>query len=147
MVGSRDVGLVESMHEKAALVVDGQTEGSPRRDHSMRPKKMLGFVEQGRKNIAVIDRIDKAEEATAVGEFLLVRRRDCGDDPADGFAVTKCDERLNQILSQEWREPPTEDGADFSLERLYPVRIDRLGAPCCCDEGRDAGAVIDRNDT
>ena len=113
--------MVKSLHEKAGLVVDGQAEGPARRDHSLGPKKMLGFAEQRREDGMVVDRVDKAEEAAAVGEFLLMRRRHGRHDPADGFAVSKCDKWLNQILSQERRE-----------RRLRVVRISSWNGSTHC---------------
>lgn len=105
---------------------------------------MLGFGEQRGENIAIVDRVDETEKAAAVVEFGDMRAIDGRDDPANRFAVAKRDKRLNHVLPHERRSPGIEQHPDFVLDRLDPMRVNRLCAPAGGNESGDPGAVRDR---
>jgi len=146
MIRPHDMGLLEALDEKPGLVVDRQAERPPDKPHVPAAKERFGCGEQRLEHGGIVDRVDEAEKAARVFELLQMRGFNRGDDPADRLPVQERDEGLHNILAPEGRAPRIEDHTDFVMERFDPVRVCRLRAPSCCDEGRHSRAIVDRND-
>ena len=144
VIGSHDMGLVESFDEKAALVVDRQTEGAARDRGAVTAQKRLHRAEQPGEHGAIIDPLKKSEEAASITEFGDVPAVDRRHDPPDRLAVAEGDEGLDDVLAQEGRPARIECHANLLMNGLDPARISRLRPPGGRDERVDSAPVRDR---
>ncbi len=140
------MGFVEARDQQAGFVVDRQAERPAHDPHAPAAKEAFRGVEQRVEHGRVVDRLDEAEIAAGVVEFLQMRGFDRRDDPADRLAVAEGDERLHHVLAPERRAPRAEGHPDFVVQRLDPARVGRLGASTRRDEGGNPGPIVDGSD-
>ena len=145
MVGSNDMRLIEAMDEKAALVIDGEAEGTARDPHSMVPEELFGFAEQSREHRTVIDSLDKSEESACIVELADVPAVDRGVGASARLAVQQSDERLDDMLAHERGAARIEDHANFGVDGLDPPRVPGLRASRRGNERLDSPFVDDGN--